>query len=375
MSAFDEVRWAFPTSRSLAPHDMHPYPARFIPEIPAAAIALAEGVDGAVLDPFCGAGTTLVEAIRAGRLSIGLDLNPIATLMSKVKVVRWAAGDERQLDRHALGIRHAAVRGDAQELEEARSRIPRLDHWFGPEAQHVLAGATAYLKTVDDPTWHDRLALAISASVVRISRQDSDTRYAAVQRQMDIDRAVNSLSSALAKVASQLQAFAPFHRGESAIVLTADARDIDRHVAPSSVAAAVFSPPYPNAYEYWLYHKYRMYWLGFDPLQVRSDEMGARPHYSGGGKSTMETFRSQMLPVMQGVHAALRLGGICLVVVGDSKIKGETYDGSQLFDSIADEVGLERIAHGMRELRSARKSFNLAVARATHEHVLLYLRS
>ena len=39
------------------------------------------------------------------------------------------------------------------------------------------------------------------------------------------------------------------------------------------------SPPYPNAYEYWLYHKYRMYWLGMDPIAVRQQEIGARPHY------------------------------------------------------------------------------------------------
>ena len=41
----------------------------------------------------------------------------------------------------------------------------------------------------------------------------------------------------------------------------------------------VTSPPYPNAYEYWLYHKYRMYWLGFDPIPIRENEIGARPHY------------------------------------------------------------------------------------------------
>jgi site-specific DNA-methyltransferase (cytosine-N4-specific) len=28
-----------------------------------------------------------------------------------------------------------------------------------------------------------------------------------------------------------------------------------------------------------LYHKYRMYWLGMDPIAVREHEIGARPHY------------------------------------------------------------------------------------------------
>ena len=38
-----------------------------------------------VLDPFCGCGTTLVEAKLHNRKAIGVDLNPIAVLMSKAK--------------------------------------------------------------------------------------------------------------------------------------------------------------------------------------------------------------------------------------------------------------------------------------------------
>src|SRR5205823_6520130 len=38
-----------------------------------------------VYDPFCGSGTTLVEASLARRRSWGIDLNPLAVMLSKVK--------------------------------------------------------------------------------------------------------------------------------------------------------------------------------------------------------------------------------------------------------------------------------------------------
>ena len=93
----DSVAWDFTDADSRAgAHSMHPYPAKFIPQIPRALIELFHpGDDSAVLDPFCGSGTTLVEAASYGLQGIGVDLNPLATLVARVKVfvyrVRTAA--------------------------------------------------------------------------------------------------------------------------------------------------------------------------------------------------------------------------------------------------------------------------------------------
>ena len=65
---FHAIDWNFPNSSSTP--GVHPYPARFIPEIPAAALRLMDP-QGSVLDPFCGSGTTLVEALRHGLPAVG----------------------------------------------------------------------------------------------------------------------------------------------------------------------------------------------------------------------------------------------------------------------------------------------------------------
>ena len=67
-------------------HSIHPYPAKFIPQIPRRLIELlTPDSNGVVFDPFCGSGTTLLEAQAAGYAAIGVDLNPIATLIARVK--------------------------------------------------------------------------------------------------------------------------------------------------------------------------------------------------------------------------------------------------------------------------------------------------
>ncbi|HZR01912.1 MAG TPA: DNA methyltransferase, partial [Burkholderiales bacterium] len=80
-SRFMQIDWSFADSTSDAVNDIHPYPAKFIGGIPAHALGLVE-VEGAIVDPFCGSGTTLVESARVGRKGIGIDLNPIATLIT-----------------------------------------------------------------------------------------------------------------------------------------------------------------------------------------------------------------------------------------------------------------------------------------------------
>src|ERR1700692_109153 len=43
------------------------------------------GQNHLVLDPFCGAGTTLVQCKKKGITSVGIDANPVCTLASQVK--------------------------------------------------------------------------------------------------------------------------------------------------------------------------------------------------------------------------------------------------------------------------------------------------
>ena len=70
---------AFPERHPPIPGEVHP-------EIPRRLIEAYRPAEGFVLlDPFCGSGTTLSEAQRAGLPSIGIDLNPIAVMMSRVK--------------------------------------------------------------------------------------------------------------------------------------------------------------------------------------------------------------------------------------------------------------------------------------------------
>jgi site-specific DNA-methyltransferase (cytosine-N4-specific) len=320
-----------------------------------------------VLDPFCGSGTTLAEARRQGLDAVGVDLNPIACLISRVRVGRWQSSDAAQSMVYAAALRRAAL--DSAEVDAA---IPRVDHWFEPWAQAALAGAVAYLQRVEDPIWRDRLAAAVSSVIVRVSRQESDTRYAAIDKQGSRERVALELGQAVVRVSEWLAANATACDETSVEVLCRDALDLSP-LPQHRFAATIFSPPYPNAYEYWLYHKYRMYWLGFDPVSVRSAELGARPHYCRPNGLTALDFERQMTALFAQLGRVLRPGSPAVVVVGDSTIRGEQVDNGALLTRAAATNGFALDAHAQRTIRSGRSSFNRAHSRGRcSEHVLLF---
>jgi tRNA G10 N-methylase Trm11 len=84
------------------------HPGKMLPELARQAIRAYSNVGELVLDPMCGIGTTLVEAVHLGRRAIGVELEP-----------RWAAISAANLclarDQGATG-RGLVTRGDARRL-------------------------------------------------------------------------------------------------------------------------------------------------------------------------------------------------------------------------------------------------------------------
>ena len=104
---------------------------------------------------------------------MGIDLNPIACLMARVKT----GPRPHRLKDIAVDVADRARREPAGTIPP----IPNLDHWFERPIQHALVALTEAVANA--PAAHrDALKLAVSSIVVRVSRQESDTRYAAVKK-------------------------------------------------------------------------------------------------------------------------------------------------------------------------------------------------
>lgn len=360
----ENITWDFTGTRSTdATEKMHPYPAKFIPAIPAALMdALPLPKDSLILDPFCGSGTTLSVAQARGIDAIGVDLNPIACLISRVRTAPTpanAVGAAAKMVIQAQKIRSAPI-----------PDIPNLNHWFSEPAQQAVARLVAVINSASADT-QDFLRLALSSVLVRVSNQDSDTRYAAVQKNISEEKVYSAFSTSAARIAKALDR----REGNSAVnVIEHDTLALNPNQFPRKVNAVITSPPYPNAYEYWLYHKYRMWWLGHDPLAIKEREIGARAHFFGGKRHDATSFVFQMRQLFNLLDKILDENGYACFVVGRSKIHGEIVDNAAIIKTAGQAIGLRQRFSVERVISSSRKSFNLSHANIKTETVLVLSR-
>lgn len=370
-SKLRSVSWDFTGARTgYGPHGIHPYPAKFIPQIPRTLIDLFHpGDDSPVLDPFCGSGTTNVEAFEMGLPSVGIDLNPLAALVAKVKTTPLRAP--------LGGFARDVVEKAKERVETGRFSIPdipRVDHWFKVSVQKALAAIVNELSEVSESDVADALKVALSSIIVRVSNQDSDTRYAAVEKDVDeesvfqgFERAAVSLGSALADLGTGL-----FRTRPPVRIVTKDLMKVEPVEVGSNIGLVITSPPYPNAYEYWLYHKYRMYWLGLNPIAVREAEIGARPHYFKKNHQTEADFERQMGVCFALLSKVMRPRTYACFVVGRSVIHGREIDNEAILARAAARHRFRTLGSVQRNIAMSRKSFNLAHGTINREGIMLF---
>src|SRR5437879_4957642 len=98
-----------------------------------------------VLDPFCGVGTTLIEALRCGYDAVGFEINPYAALAARAKC-EAAAVSPLQVNHYVLKfeehMRASGAKGDSVAApEHFRTRIP----FFGPHAEAKVLKALRFI--------------------------------------------------------------------------------------------------------------------------------------------------------------------------------------------------------------------------------------
>lgn len=100
-------------------HQYYRYPARFSPQFVRSIIQAFTKPGDTILDPFMGGATTVVEALSLGRRVIGVDLNPIALFVARVK--------STPLSTHEIArTRDVAAKIKGQEVSLGRYAITRI---------------------------------------------------------------------------------------------------------------------------------------------------------------------------------------------------------------------------------------------------------
>ncbi len=374
LSELNKINWDFKDSETnTSTNAIHPYPAKYIPQIPKVIIQTLTNPGDTVYDPFLGSGTTGVEANILGRHAIGNDVNELAVLISKVKTTpisadRLIALDEFLINLNDKIISHYSGNGEKLEIPE----IINLDLWFKSFVINEIVIIKNLINDIIDNDLRDLCFVALSAILINVSNQDSDTRYVRVPKNLTHFYTYNRFVSQVKKLRKIMLVSSRELANGNSVFKLADTRK--KGVFPSNSAhLAMTSPPYPNAYDYHLYHKYRLFWLGMDPRQLRKLEIGAHADYSKKNNGLDEfDFKNDMEKCFQNTSDILYPGSYFVLVIGNSILKGRTIENNLLLKDAARTTPFVFVKEYSRTINSNKKSFNPVIGNIKTEKIVIF---
>ena len=341
-------------------HGFHTYPAGLHPDAAQGILVALPG--DSVLDPFCGGGTVLVEALLAGRRAVGRDVSPVA--------LRVAGARTSVLPAEVVSRFRAQGRAITELAKESKDLpsptiLGSVEGWYSEHVLRELEGLRRGIAATEGPV-RPLLEAVFSSILVKTSWRKSDT---SAQREKH-DRPSETTAILFHKKVRDLgRKLDALREAVPAQTPAADVRAADaRNVRVEPVDLVLTSPPYPSTYDYVPLQHLRLIWLGEGHALDAGglDEIGARRYWRAGARMARKRWVEDTRLWTRSASANLRPGGSLVILIGDGLSPAGTVDTSEATEEAGKQAGLALVA------RASVERMDHARERARWEHAFAF---
>ena len=371
-------------------HDFHAFPAKFPPQLPRAFINELTAPGECVLDPMMGSGTCVVEAMAAGRVGLGFDIDPLAILLGRVKTTPAQtanialAGDDiaSRAERCLVATPELVAAALAQRFDAKTAAF--VNYWFSRQTQLELLALLQEIERVEDVTARDFLRLAFSAIIITKSGGISLAWDLAHTRPHKLKQGVaKSYKPAFKEFRKRLQKNAASLTSVAGLSGPARVNFGNAENLPlddNSVDLLFTSPPYAsNAIDYMRAHKFSLVWFGHEVDGLAN----LRGQCIGGEKVTgydflemppqtnaiisriksldrkrgaaLHRYYSEITRVMRQSYRVLKPGRAAVFVVGSATMRGVDTQAAECLGEIGVSAGFALAGIATRQLDRDRR--------------------
>lgn len=386
---------AFMSNKVLPVHKWVPWIAGFSSDFVKDAINhyMEKDKSGIILDPFSGVGTTLVEAVLEGHNAIGFEVNPYASLASKIKATAYKI-DHNKLKKEVLKFNHfyqESLSNNYTPKSSAPSGFNTRGEFYSPDVLHKVLIVQDYINSIKQEEIRDIFRLVFGATMVRYSNysyEPSLGQRKSSGKPLILDFEVGeTILSKLQEIIEDVIWFKTNIKKDKkpfAQVHNVSFFEYENYIEPESVDLLITSPPYLNNYHYIRNTRPQLYWLGFaekpkdikplehlnfgtywqtardaekidldfeinncdikERLQILREANPNKGSYGGNGWANYAaSYFNDCYKFSQGIMHCMKHGGTALVVLGNSILQGIEIPVDLYFAKIAETVGLQLV--------------------------------
>jgi len=382
---YRDETWDFRTANTKDyTHCFHPYPAMMIPQVAGRILDIFGKEAKLLFDPYCGTGTSLVEANLRGINAIGADINPLARLIAKVKttVIPMEFLDKQINDFNDFIL---TIQLGKNKIKPTIPSFKNIDYWFKKETQYWLALIKDYIEEIKDNDIRDFFKVAFSETVRDVSlTKNGEFKLCRMSSKQIANFNPNVLSNMLEKLIRNRNGLAEFIRvknnNASSIVFDMNSvNEIPENILPPQcVDIIITSPPYGDSrttVAYGQFSRLSNQWLGLeDSNEVDKRCMGGirkkivkkfdfdpldnvLSKIAESDKNRFQDVMSFFIDYEKSINnisKVVKNGGIVAYVVGNRKVKGYEIPNDEITREFFERNGFRHLKTIIREIPNKR---------------------
>ena len=307
MSLVDKINkkelnyWDFSDVVSTGIHKISAYPATMVPDMQNELIKLIKSEDKSVqniLDPFHGSGVTLVEGMKNDLTPIGIDINPLANLITLVKLQGINKNQIKLSNNRLIEL----LRKESFEFEI--HDFYNINKWYREDFIETFSKIRAAIQKERYKNIRQYYWVCLINILKKYSNTRSSTFKLHVKIQEDIDSMSNDIIEDFIKNIEKSYVFLPnFVQYDKKNLYIGKAEDILSEFADGTVDLICTSPPYGDNSTTVTYGQYSilpLYWIDKSDLGKFDEQLIA--NYSsidsnslGGNQRVRSSFESSIL--------------------------------------------------------------------------------
>ena len=305
-------------------HDFLRWYGKLIPQLVSKLLQHYSEEGDTILANFSGSGTVALEAHLAKRHAIGIDANPLALLLSRVKSTPASFEVNKVmtfLDKH---LPRNCLR--SYEVD------PFLQKWFSKTAYEDLDRYHQAIQEINDENLRDTVTLALASIVKKVSKVDARcVNHIVVDKNKKEFKVRTSFEEKLEDISHDIKKLKQIKSAANVTIKAGDARKLD--ISSNSVDFIISHPPYLGAIDYTNIMQLENLILGNDNKVIDIKDIST---------TSMKNYLNSMRGVFDEMNRVLIPGKFMAVIIGDNRKDGKIQPTfSHFINDATERLGLE----------------------------------